>query len=567
MLTVRRLYLYAMSGITLAVLGSGLAILLEVLFDQLGLGRADLLGGFADADRQRLSLAAALVGVALPFWAVHWYLVGRSLRSGAEGAEAERRAPIRALYLAVVLLVAAFIVALSMRDLIRAGLRTTSGLQEPYWDVTSGTGALAAAVIGLLTWVYHHNVRRADLVAGPLDGAAAWWPRIYLYGAALVGLLVSAVTIGSLLAVAIAPALEPGMGHDPGLSPDDARWYEAIDRGSELVAWGGAWALHWLLIARAMVSPGWRGVSERASRVRVAFLEAVIVIGAAAVIVFLSEALGAGIPLALGANDALGSSGHIVALAQTIAVALGSAVPWAVAWWFHHRRLQREATAEGMARGPVSPATATRLHLHGTSLVGLAFGAIGIGWLVGLTVDVAFGGDRTLGDGWKFEIATYVPVAILGFILWALTWARLRARRAADPAAEAASTTRRVALLLVFGVALVTAIGALALVLYRTFATALGVDLPGNPVSELSTPIGALVTALMVAVYHGLAVRGDAAIAARTTADGEGRPTDTETAAEVSGILILRGPADADRAAVLARLRDALPPGFDLDER
>ena len=39
MAVVRRLYLYAMSGITLAVLAAGLQLLLDILFGQLGVGR------------------------------------------------------------------------------------------------------------------------------------------------------------------------------------------------------------------------------------------------------------------------------------------------------------------------------------------------------------------------------------------------------------------------------------------------------------------------------------------------------------------------------------------------
>lgn len=71
MQTVKRLYLYLMSGITLAVLAVGLRMVLVVLFDAIGLGRGDFIGGDPNADRQQLSLAAALIGVGLPVWGVH----------------------------------------------------------------------------------------------------------------------------------------------------------------------------------------------------------------------------------------------------------------------------------------------------------------------------------------------------------------------------------------------------------------------------------------------------------------------------------------------------------------
>jgi len=563
MASVRRLYLYAMSGITLAVLATGLQILLDILLNQAGIGRGELLSGFVDADRQQLSVAAALVGVGLPVWAIHWFLVGRALRPGRDGAEAERGSPIRAFYLALVLAVAAFSVAAALRDLLASVLHIVINVQVPEWYGSVGndpSGAAALLAIGGLVWAYHATVRRADVTVGPLFGAAAWWPRVYLYGASLVGLVIAAEAVGTLISIATTPSLFVNNVGD--LPPEDARLVQLVDKGAELVAWGTFWVLHWWLAARSMADTGWRGPSERQARLRLAYLVGAIVIAAARAVQLTGAGLGAGIPLLLGARDAVGASGR-GDLAQAILVPLASAVPWGLAWWFHHRRMRAEAA--GPVPGAAGAATAARLDLHGVSTVGLAFGAVGLGWLVGLAIDVVFGGDRTIGDAWKFEVGTYLPFALLGFTLWAWTWTRLRIRRAADPAAEARSTTRRVALLIVFGAALVTSIGSLALVLYRLFATALGVLLPGNSVSELSTPIGALATAVVVAVYHGLTVRTDTAIA--KAAVDAGVPDAPGAAPGVSRILVLRGPASGDPTAVIAALRDALPPGFDLDDR
>ncbi len=569
MATVRRLYLYAMSGITLAVLATGLQILLDILLNQVGIGRGEFVSGFVDADRQQLSVAAALVGVGLPVWAIHWFLVGRALRPGRDGTEAERGSPIRAFYLALVLAVAAFSVAAALRDLLGSVLRMVINVQVPDWYGSVGndpSGAAALLAIGGLVWAYHATVRRADVAVGPLFGAAAWWPRVYLYGASLVGLLIAAEAVGTLISIATASSIDVnkfGDVHSFGeLAPGDARLVQLVDKGAELVAWGAFWMVHWWLAARSMADTGWRGPSERQARLRLAYLVGVTVIGVARAVQLVGAGLGAGIPLLLGARDAVGTSGR-GDLAQAILVPLASAVPWGLAWWFHHRRMRAEAV--GPVPGAAGAATTARLDLHGVSTVGLAFGAVGLGWLFGLAIDVVLGGDRTIGDAWKFEVGTYLPFALLGFTLWAWTWARLRIRRAGDPAAEARSTTRRVALLIVFGAALVTSIGSLALVLYRLFATALGVLLPGNPVSELSTPIGALATAVVVAVYHGLTVRTDTAIA--KAAVDAGVPDAPGTAPSVSRILVLRGPASGDPTAAIAALRGALPPGFDLDDR
>ncbi len=90
MQTVRRLYLYLMSGISLGVLLVGLIILLSTVFHAAGLGPGRVSGG--EPDRQALSLAAALIVVGLLVWAVHWLLVERSLRPDNPRHDEERAA-------------------------------------------------------------------------------------------------------------------------------------------------------------------------------------------------------------------------------------------------------------------------------------------------------------------------------------------------------------------------------------------------------------------------------------------------------------------------------------------
>src|SRR5687768_13356395 len=72
----RRLYLYLASGISLAVMASGAYMLLSLALRQAatGFGGRVLSGG---SIRSELSLAIALVLVALPLWALHWYLATR----------------------------------------------------------------------------------------------------------------------------------------------------------------------------------------------------------------------------------------------------------------------------------------------------------------------------------------------------------------------------------------------------------------------------------------------------------------------------------------------------------
>ncbi len=79
MQAARRIYLYVMAGITLAVIAVGLSMLIDVAISGTGI-LEDRFGG--EGSRQQLSQAVAMLGVGLPVWAVHWWIVQRGLAEG-----------------------------------------------------------------------------------------------------------------------------------------------------------------------------------------------------------------------------------------------------------------------------------------------------------------------------------------------------------------------------------------------------------------------------------------------------------------------------------------------------
>jgi hypothetical protein len=207
--------------------------------------------------------------------------------------------------------------------------------------------------------------------------------------------------------------------------------------------------------------------------------------------------------------------------------------------------------------------TAERLDLHSAALVGLGFGAVGFAWLLGLAVDVVFGGNRTLGDGfWRSELATFTPMALIGSAVWLWRWWRIQARQAANAEADTSSTVRRTYLLIILAASVISSLSSAALVLYRLFGAILGADLGGNTVGELSAPIGVLVVAGVVAVYHGQVLRRDLALRAAELQAEEV----TAGAAEAQRRLVLVGPPGSDLGPALAELREGLPTGYRLDD-
>jgi hypothetical protein len=547
MQTARRLYVYLMTGIGLGVLIWGVTLLLTTLFEALGL-EAEAISPGEQFTRERLTLATALTAVALPVWLIHWWLAERSVRPERRDSDLERSSTVRGLFFAAVLgvlLVIAFNAASRIIDSLLLGvlgqsLTYRSPLAPP----------LALLLAAGTAWGYHVFVRLRDMARGPIADDAAWLPRLYLYLAALGSLLVLTFALTGLADLLRRLVFEQEQG---GFGEADWWAFPLASAISGIVVGGIGWSAHWAFANRLRDDPGWRGVGERASRLRLAYFVAVLVIASAAVIAYLAGAATPPIQAALGVWESQNGTpvGHAL-------VAVVNAAIFAAVWWLHLGWLRAENRA--IERMPV----AWRLEAYPMALVGLAFGAVSIGWLLGLTLDVLLGGSRTLSAGsvWERELAGFLPFAVLGFALWIWQWARISARYASTPRLEVASAVRRTALLLVIGVTIVVGIISLGLILYRLFGTLFGVQLGGDIVSELSTPLGALIVALAVIAYHVLALRRDQQW--REAAGGAAAPS------PVSGglALALLGPSGArtaDVEAVLARLRAQLPAGYRLE--
>ena len=561
MQTVRRLYLYLMSGIALAVLLVGLNILLTVVLHALGVGRGEFVGG-NESDREALSLAAALVVVGLLVWAVHWLLIERSLRADNPNHDAERGAAERALYLTLVLgalLVLGVVAGIQLMEELTSRL---FGLDRVDDFFTPDLGAsLATVVVTGSAWAYHVAIRQRDLRAGPLTGAAAWMPRVYLYGAALAGLIFTALNISTLLGTGVLALSGPVPDFDAGDFPKQ----QAAVATAGIVAWGIVWLGHWWFSTRLAHGTGWRAGSERRARLRVAYFVSAIGSMALATGIFAFMALFATLRLALAAPDPSGTNDVV----EAVAVPLVSLLPWAAAWWLHRTWLFAESRA---ADDPARLATAERLNASVVALIGLWALAVGSAGLLGLLLDATLGGNRTLGDFWKGELAGFLAAAVLGTLLWLWNWLRLQSRHAAAPREEADSTVRRAYLLIVVGLTVIASLGSLAFVLYRLFASILGVAIVENAVSALSAPIGALIVAAAVAVYHGQALRRDQALRAESASAMPAEGVEAESAEIPSAqetparrVLVLSGPANADLDATVAAIRAALSPELTLE--
>lgn len=543
MRTVRRLYLYMMTAVGLATLAVGLDRIAETALDQLlaVLGPATLVGPYSETVRSNLSLGLSLVAVGGPLWVIHWWFAQRGVGARTPAGEAERTAPVRAFYLAFVEFVAG-VVTMMMGS---AALTTAVGVVSGQSGMGM-SGALAIALVGGPLWAYHRWVRRGDERAGELSGAAAWWPRLSRLALTFTAGIMTSLGASGLLGVGLQVALRtPGtlVGPDWWIWPFSSAVGEIVVGAAGLVVLLG-------LDGGLVGASDWRGASERDAALRRGYAITVVLTGTLAILLGTASGLAEALRWVLGASETT-DPGRLLELAGGPPVTM---LPLAVWGWWHGVRLGTESERW---HGPEGRASAIRMRGYAVTLAGLLFAGIGCGWLVGLAIDVVFGGRRTIGGDatfWRGELGWYAAFAVVGIVVWAPAWAAVVRRRVWEPAAEAASTARRAALYLAIGGALVSGLGGLVLVVYRTFGILLGARVPYSLASDLSTPVGVVIAAAAIVGYHGLALRSDLRQAVPAI------PAPVPAALP----LVLVGPPGADLAAVLPALGEHLPPGYDL---
>lgn len=402
-------------------------------------------------------------------------------------------------YLTIAGLVLAFTTAAYLGGAVGAGLR----------DVRVDAGGIVGTVVWGLAWAVHWRLTRHTLdeqraLALMVLGAVAGW------AVSLAGLI---AVLGQGLALVVpTSSLVTGGSETAGVA----------EAAGVLAAGVLLWVPHWVWrLSRFTTGPVWHAY--------------VLVVGVGASLVV--TLTGASITLYRLLEWFLGDPGQAEPQAYLAATGLpvAMAVVGGLSWWYHRAVLA--------SRAAVGRTEVTRVHEYLLSGIALAAAATGVALVVVALVDVV--APAPLVGSVVNSVLAAVTLLVVGGPLWWWFWRRVERARRADPATEVASPTRRVYLVLLFGVAGLVAVVVVLVAAFIVVDDVIRSTVGSGTVRDLRVPLGILVAAGAVSGYHWMVQREDRTLAPPPAAHPGQR------------LVLLVGPRDEALTAYVRRVTGA----------
>ncbi|HEV2109599.1 MAG TPA: DUF5671 domain-containing protein [Thermomicrobiales bacterium] len=561
MTRIRLLYLYVATIIALAMLLFGLSNLLRVVLDRTIDDAGDtLFVGDEDSLRRLVARYVAISVIALPVWLGHWSIAQRGASAETPRGQAERFAPERRLFLAVVLaLVTGLPAAIAAWQLIEGLLARLLGVADP----PRLAGSVAALIVTGSAWSYHRRVQAADTVRDPRLVEIDDWRRLEVYGLAIAGLFVFARGLDATLELLIR-LVDDAASREVALT--SARWWAGPLAGAlaSLTIGAALWAIHWLPATALAGTGSPAGIAERRSLVR-RFARTIILL--ATILTALTQAgiaLAALVALALGmAASEIDLPGDGDDLQTTVAHALLTGLVYALIWvYLADRTRQEEPPLEAASPGDADGAEPRRVYAYLVALVGLGFFVGGGIQILSILGDLLTRrGDRVVVDDdvWRRPLALAIASLVVGLATWTWEWSRAQRRALGAPGdgqvggpipvpAERRSPVRRAYLVIAAGAGLIILLVSGAIALYALLSAVLAVE--DDLGERLADVAGWLIGGAFLVAYHVSVLRADT-LAVRSAPAGDGPALTVD--------LQLTVPAGTELEPLLARLRKALP--------
>lgn len=513
--TLRRLYFYFVAFVSLMMAATGIVLLIQFLLGSIAGG--DVISG----STTRVAGGVSLLIVGVPLWFFHWRYIQRTMAD----QPVETRSMIRKIYVYITLAVAGSVLIYTALDFLNWIFRT---------EDFSGYNPAALVVWGVV-WAFHWRIEEGEGQPTPETRAIR---RLYIYLAALVGLVMLSLGVGRVLYFILLEGYN-ALASTPLLGGNSGLWRPTL-REMLSVAIVGAliWPLHWLYAARR----------DFESVLRQVYLYLFAILGGVmTMLVALGIIIHEVLVWILGTASADTTAQHFEFLPGSVAtLAVGGAL-----WAYHWYKVRLEAD-----RSDGTALSSRRAYTYILTAIGTGTLAFAIFMLVGAVLklflanfsDVVVGGDQ-----WKRPLANIITLAVLGAPLWAYYWQNIQRRTLELGTDERQAISRRIFLFVALGIGVLALLGSVSAGLFFFLRDLLDAALSLDTLNDLSEPVAIIAAAATFLPYYWSVYRQD-----QDAAPPEAEPEPEEGPVEGG---IVRKPVTllaGDGATLAQQLHDAL---------
>ena len=466
--TPRRFYFYSISFIALMLLVSGITMVLMTLLDE-------LFGGpVISGSTTRLATGLALTIVGLPLWGFHW----RFVQQKVEVQPSERRSILRRLYLNVSMGVA-------------VGFLAYNGYKVIEWILQVGdfpAFSWAAVLVWAPVWAYHWWIESNESADSlPLTRGIS---RLYLYLASALGIAMLASGVGFLVYFVLNEGYSAAF--QTSISGSERLWGDAARTALSVSLVGGLiWWTHWFRFAS----------DDRSSILRWIYLFVATIGGGT-----IASLVGAGIAIYAPLSWFLGAASESAANHfEDLPAGIATAAVGIALWVYHRRRMISESSGN------------EAFHVNRSyDLLIAAIGLLTVAFASGVVLDTFF---RLISDTsslvvvtsvqWRERIAFILTLYLIGIPVWLAHWRRVQLPAFANPEVERIALPRKLYVMGVLCLGLLALVGGASSTLFFFLRDLLDSELSANTLSDLSTGLAVVLTALLVIPYHWVIYRQD----------------------------------------------------------
>lgn len=461
MSTVRRVFFYVVSLVTLGMFAGGISILLRLGFNRVG-------GESTFFERGQLSLGLATIIIGGTLWFVFW----RTIQRQVSGNPAEIGSAIRKFYLNLILLVAALEGLLGAAGFLKWILAGVPLEEFPSWG-------LSMLIVAGGVWYYHWRVQEQE---GQPSAEAKTLRRWYVY-------ILSGYSL-AMLANALIQFLDAVIFYLPvwGEGVASGQFWNASAQGE--LAWifigGSSWFFHWFRMARDDVD----------SVLRQVYLYLLAITGSTiAGLVALISVLFALFRMAFGGVGDVVSTDFFF-LSWTIPTMLVTAIIWV----YHRRAVQEESQVEQQRL------SARRVVLYLMSFLSLGALITGLILLIGILLDLwiraADGSTVVTSLWWQNQLSLSLALILVGAPIWMYYWRSVLRMTDEGGVAERGAASRRIFLYAVLGIALITLAADLVNIVYQIINGLLQGTFGVEVLRGVKWSLQTLIIPLPVLLYH-----------------------------------------------------------------